>query len=53
MMRPSLSSLVIGVIALSGCSDSPPSAGNPRTLWLAPNVNETHVKLVESEPPPF
>lgn len=51
-MRPSLSSLVLGVIAVSGCSDPPP-AGNPRTLWLAPNVNETHVKLVESEPPSF
>jgi hypothetical protein len=50
MMRPPLTSLLLGVVALSGCSDSP---GNPKVLWLGPDQNETHVKLVESEPPPF
>ncbi len=37
------------VLALAGC----PSDGNPAKLWLAPDQNETHVKLVDHEPPPF
>ena len=46
------SSLVLGV-ALCGCggSDSP---SNPTTLWLSPvGSDETHVQLVDTEPPPF
>jgi hypothetical protein len=39
------------LLGLAGCPDTP--AGNPRTLWLAPDMMETRVKLVESEPPPF
>ncbi len=37
------------VLALAGC----PSDGNPGTLWLAPDQMETHVMLVDHEPPPF
>ncbi|MCX5744118.1 MAG: hypothetical protein NT062_16640 [Proteobacteria bacterium] len=40
------------VLALSGCDDAPP-AGNPRTLWIAPDGSETQVKLVDTEPAPF
>jgi hypothetical protein len=36
----------IFLLALTGCPSS-------RTLWLAPDQNETHVKLVDHEPPPF
>lgn len=32
--------------------DSGP-ASNPKVLWLASDMTETRVKLVESEPPPF
>ncbi|HSN28948.1 MAG TPA: hypothetical protein VLT45_21825 [Kofleriaceae bacterium] len=38
------------LLVVAGC---PSSSGNPSTLWLAPDQNETHVKLVDSEPPPF
>jgi len=30
-----------------------PSSGNPDRLWLAPDQNETHVKLVDKEPNPY
>jgi hypothetical protein len=36
----------LALLVLAGCS-------SPLTLWLAPDQNETHVKLVEKEPPPF
>jgi hypothetical protein len=38
------------VLALAGCPDD---NGNPGTLWLAPDQNETHVKLIDHEPPPY
>ena len=41
---------VLLLLALAGC---PSNDGNPKTLWLAPDMNETHVKLVDSEPPPY
>ena len=47
----SFGSLVLGLVMLPGCPSS--DSGNPNTLWLAPDGNETHVKLVESEPPAF
>jgi len=38
--------------ALAGCpGDNHP--GNASLLWLAPDQNETHVKLVESQPDPY
>jgi hypothetical protein len=36
-------------LALAGC----PADGNPHVVWLAPDMNETHVKLIDHEPPPF
>ena len=44
--------MLIGVVALAGCGDNHDS-GNPTTLWLAPDQNETHVKLVASPPDPY
>jgi hypothetical protein len=35
---------------LAGC---PSDATNPEVLWLATNGDELHVRLVDSEPPPF
>lgn len=46
---------VLGVLGLAatGCP-GPDSHGNPHTLWLSPvGSDETHVQLVDSEPPPF
>jgi len=37
--------------ALAGCPDT--NSSNPSTLWLAPDQNETHVKLVDAQPPSF
>ncbi|HEY3806596.1 MAG TPA: hypothetical protein VGL61_28520 [Kofleriaceae bacterium] len=34
--------------ALAGCPDNP--SGNPSVLWMAPDQNETHVKLVGTQP---
>jgi hypothetical protein len=36
--------------ALAGC---PEHNGNPSVLWLAPDQNETHVKLTNAEPKPY
>jgi hypothetical protein len=44
--------MLIGVVALAGCPSNSDS-GNAGTLWLAPDQNETHVKLVESPPDPY
>jgi hypothetical protein len=43
--------LLLGLL-VPGCPSSSPS-GNPRTLWLATDLAETHVKLIPSEPEPF
>lgn len=66
MMRRSLpspvlgpASLVLGLLALPGCPSNPkpgPDAApaNPTTLWLSPiGSDETHVQLIDKEPPPF
>jgi hypothetical protein len=52
--------LVLGVLVLPGCSgpsQKPSPDGNstinPRVLYLANDVFETQVKLVDVEPPPF
>jgi hypothetical protein len=39
------------LVLLAGCPSDDDS--NPSTLWLAPDQNETHVKLIDHEPPPF
>ena len=42
----------LALLVLAGCPSSDPN-GNPSTLWLAPDQNETHVKLIDHEPPPY
>ncbi|HEY6177315.1 MAG TPA: hypothetical protein VIX73_22820 [Kofleriaceae bacterium] len=46
-------SLLLLALALPACSDSPDPNKNPTTLWLAPNGDERHAKLVDFEPPPW
>lgn len=41
------------LLALLACSDDAPPAGNPKVLYLAPNMSETEVLLQATEPPPF
>jgi hypothetical protein len=43
--------LLLGLLVLPGCPS--PSDGNPKVLWLAPDMAETRVKLVDAEPEPF
>jgi hypothetical protein len=38
---------------LLAVSCGPPANSNPPVLWLAPDMNETHVKLVADEPDPY
>lgn len=40
------------LLGLAGCPGGG-SDGNPATLWLASDMDETHVKLIDHEPPPF
>jgi hypothetical protein len=41
----------LGLLAgLAGC---PGPDGNPHQLWLAPDMAETRVKLIDHEPDPF
>jgi len=40
-------------VAFGACGSSGNTASNPATLWLANDMVETRVKLVETEPPPF
>jgi hypothetical protein len=51
MSRPPITELLLGLLVFPGCPSS--SDGNPRVLWLAPDMAEIHVKLVDSEPAPF
>jgi len=51
MSRPAVAVLFAGLLVLPGCPS--PNDGNPEVLWLAPDMAETRVKLVDSEPPPF
>lgn len=41
---------VFAAVVLVACGDN---AGNPPTLWLAPDMMETKVKLIDHEPPPY
>jgi len=45
--------LTLGALALAACGDDTRPPGNPHVLWLAPDQNETHVKLVDIEPAPY
>lgn len=38
------------LLLAAGCPSDP---GNPKVLWLAPDMAETAVKLIDHEPPPF
>ena len=50
-MKPhTMTPLLLGQL-LSGCPSDP--SGNPNVLWLAPDMAETRVKLVDHEPDPF
>ena len=54
MTRRPLSSfapVLLGLGVLPGCPG--PDDSNPKVLWLAPDMTEIRVKLVDSEPPPF
>jgi hypothetical protein len=53
MRRPPITPLLLGLLVLPGCPSPNPSDGNPKVLWLAPDMAETRVKLVDSEPDPF
>ncbi|HEY4240617.1 MAG TPA: hypothetical protein VGM88_12435 [Kofleriaceae bacterium] len=39
-------SLALAALMLAACGDK-------AKLWIAPNGDELHLKLVEQEPPPF
>jgi hypothetical protein len=41
---------LVGLAALAGCPADPT---NPPVLWLSTDGDELHVRLVETEPPPF
>jgi hypothetical protein len=42
-----------GLATLAGCPGDSTSSTNPPVLWLATDGDELHVRLVETEPPPF
>ena len=41
------------LVLAAGCGDDGGGSGNPATLFLASDQGETHVKLIDHEPPPF
>ncbi len=52
-MKPTtLTPLLLGLL-VSSCGDDGGSTGNPAMLWLAPDMMETRVKLIDHEPTPF
>jgi len=51
-MRSSIGPVFLGLLV--GCGGGGGSGDtNPATLWLANDMVETRVKLVDAEPPPF
>lgn len=53
-MRPPITSLLLGAVALSGCPENNTPDTNPKVLWLAPaDRTETRVKLADAQPPPY
>jgi hypothetical protein len=60
MKNPPVTPPLLGLLVLSACSSpsgrpNPDGDGNtnPKVLYLANDVFETRVKLVDTEPPPF
>jgi len=55
MKRTPITPLLLGMLVGCGGSGSSPDSGssNPRTLYLAPDMAETRVKLTDTEPGPF
>lgn len=43
----------LALLALAACSGDDTADRNAPTLWLAPDMAETRVRLVEDRPPPF
>jgi hypothetical protein len=43
----------VGLVALAALAGCPSDPSNPEVLWLATDGDELHVRLVDSEPPPF
>lgn len=41
------------LLVVAACSGDDAGNGNAQTLWLAPDMRETEVKLAEDRPPPF
>jgi len=52
MKQPPITPLLLGLLVVSSCS-GPGGGANPQVLWLAPDMMETRVKLVDAEPEPF
>jgi hypothetical protein len=49
-----VSPLLLTLLALPGCPSSDGNGNaNPSVLYLANDMTETRVKLVDVEPPPF
>lgn len=53
MKAQAITPLLLGLLVCAACPSDPGSPGNPATLWLAPDMVETRVKLVGKEPDPF
>ena len=43
----------VGLVAMTALAGCPSGPSNPDVLWLATDGDELHVRLVDSEPPPF
>jgi hypothetical protein len=53
-MKPSpITPLLLGLLVLPGCPSADSTTDNPGTLYLAPGVLETQIKLIDHEPEPF
>ncbi len=43
----------LALLALLAACPGDDEAGNPSTLWFAPDGSETRLKLQDEEPPPW
>ena len=53
MSRAAVAAPLLGLVGLATLAGCPGDATNPPVLWLATDGDEQHVRLVETEPPPF